>query len=524
MRVVLNRWLAVPALVCVAGLPWAGLALAADWPQWGGDPSRNMVSSEKGLPVTAEIPEAPGKAGGKNVKWAARIGTQSYGNPTVAGGRVYLGTNNDPPRDPKYVGDYGILLCLDEQSGEMVWQLASPKLAAGKAHDYEGVGLCSSPAVDVEAGRVYAVTNRCEVICLDVQGQANGNDGPFKDEGQYIAGPGKSPAEIGPTDADIIWVLDMRDAFAANPYQMASSAPLVVGDKLFVTTSNGVDWTGTHVPFPGAPALVCLDKNTGEVLAEERSGISGRTFRCNWSSPAFGEVAGQPTVVFGGGDGFCYGFSPEPAAAGTGDMAPALQELWRLDCNPPEYKVNKKGKAVRYGSSKGPSEVIATPVVYEGRVYAATGQEPESGDGVGCLNCIDPAQAGDGGGDITQTGLVWRYTDIGRSMSTASVADGLLYIADFGGRVHCLDVQTGQPAWVHDMQSPVWGSTLLADGNVYVGNQDGTLVVLAAGRELNVLGQIKLDGPIYSTPVAANGVLYVMTDKTLYALQDENTK
>ena len=81
---------------------------AADWPMWGGDPSRNMVSQEKGLPSVFDAGKF--KAGSeeidlattKNVKWVVKLGTQTYGNPTVSGGRVFLGTNNEVPRDSKH--------------------------------------------------------------------------------------------------------------------------------------------------------------------------------------------------------------------------------------------------------------------------------------------------------------------------------------------------------------------------------------------------------------------------------------
>ena len=152
---------------------------------------------------------------------------------------------------------------------------------------------------------------------------ANGNDGPFQEEAQYTAGPGQPPVPPGPTDADILWRYDMRHELGVFPRQMTSSSVLVVGDRLYVTTSNGVDWTEKHVPSPNAPALICLDKKTGKLLAREQSGISGRTFYCNWSSPAYGTVGGKPTVVFGGGDGFCYGFDPEPVASADGPGEPA---------------------------------------------------------------------------------------------------------------------------------------------------------------------------------------------------------
>ena len=57
--------------------------------------------------------------------WAAKLGSQTYGNPVVAGGRVYVGTNNGNPRDEKYEGDYGNLYCLDEKTGKLLWQLVT---------------------------------------------------------------------------------------------------------------------------------------------------------------------------------------------------------------------------------------------------------------------------------------------------------------------------------------------------------------------------------------------------------------
>ena len=156
----------------------------------------------------------------KNLKWIAKLGQQSYGNVTVAGGKVFIGTNNEPPRDPKHQGDRSILLCFDEKTGAFLWQLVVPKLASGKVNDWESLGLLSSPTV--EGDRVYIVTSRCEVMCLDVNGMANGNDGPFKDEANYcvkdvLLDRGKPterkspPIEPGPRDADIIWVYDMID-------------------------------------------------------------------------------------------------------------------------------------------------------------------------------------------------------------------------------------------------------------------------------------------------------------------------
>ena len=495
-------------------LLFTGVTLADDWPMWGHDPSRNMVSAEKGLPSSLD----PGKARddgtidpatvSKNVKWVAKLGTQSYGNPVCAGGKVLVGTNNGSANfRPDLQGDFGVLACFD-LTGKPSWFLFSPKLAAGKVSDWEQVGLCSSPTID--GNRVYVVTNRCEVLCIDLDGMKNGNDGPFKDEGEYIAGPGNSPVPVGDRDADIIWRYDMRDELGVFPHNMTSSSVLVVGDKLFVTTSNAVDWTNHRTPSPDAPALICLDKKTGRLLGQERSGICRRLFLSNWSSPAYGTVAGKPMVVFGAGDGFCYAFDPTPQPDGM------LREIWRCDCNPPGRR-GGNAKPVKHNSPNGPSEIIATPVVINDRVYVAVGQEPEAGEGVGCLNCIDATKTG----DISSTGKVWSNDKVGRSISTVSVADGLVYFAEFGGIVRCLDANTGAEYWNHDTEAHIWGSTLLADSKVYVGNEGGTLTILAAGRQKKVIGAFDFKDPIYATPIVAQGVMYLATSSNLYAVRGD---
>src|SRR5687768_7277055 len=131
----------------------AGAIQAADWPTWGGRPDRNMISEEKGLPV--DLDPGKKKAGSddidlgttKNVAWVAKLGSQSYGTPTISAGTVYVGTNNESPRDEKHIGDRGIVMAFEEYSGEFKWQMVSPKLGAGKVSDWEFLGMCSTPTI-----------------------------------------------------------------------------------------------------------------------------------------------------------------------------------------------------------------------------------------------------------------------------------------------------------------------------------------------------------------------------------------
>jgi outer membrane protein assembly factor BamB len=103
-------------------------------------------------------------------------------------------------------------------------------------------------------------------------------------------------------------------------------------------------------------------------------------------------------------------------------------------------------------------------------------------------------------------------------MSTVSITpDGLLFVADFSGYLHCLDAETGAVYWTHDLKAHIWGSTLVADGKVYIGDEDGDLAVFAASKEKKLLSLTNLGAPVYSTPVVANGVLYVSSNTHLFA-------
>src|SRR5262245_16033343 len=144
---------------------------SGDWPMWGGTPDRNMVSNMKGLPTSWDV----GKK--TNVKWVAQLGSQTYGNAVVSGGMIFVGTNNEGVRDPKVTGDKGVLMAFRESDGQFMWQMVHDKLAAGRVNDWPYQGVASSPLVDGD--RVYYVSNRAELVCLDTQAvRDQENEGP----------------------------------------------------------------------------------------------------------------------------------------------------------------------------------------------------------------------------------------------------------------------------------------------------------------------------------------------------------
>ena len=444
-----------------------------DWPMWGGTPQRNMVSSMKGLPVSWNVKTR------KNIKWKADLGSQSYGNPVVAGGKVFAGTNNENPKNPAITGDKGILMCFRESDGKFLWQAVSDKLASGRVNDWPFQGVCSSPLV--EGDRLYYVTNRCELVCLDTEGFLDKeNDGPFTEE--------KYKSDL---DADIVWKLEMMEELGVFPHNMSNSSPVMYGDLLFIITSNGHDESHVNIPSPRAPSFIAVNKKTGKVVWEDAS-PGDRILHGQWSSPALGMVNGVLQAFYPGGDGLLYGLE-----ALTG------KHLWTFDLNPKDAVWPKTR-----------NDAISTPVFYDNRVFLATGQDPEHGEGVGHMYGIDPSKPG----DATDTGRLWHYAKIRRTISTAAIKDGLIYIPDFSGFLHCLDAKTGKPYWVHDMLAAVWGSPLVADGKVYLGDEDGDVVVLQEGKALKVLGENNMGSSVYSTPVPANGVLYILNRSELWAI------
>src|SRR5687768_9533666 len=109
-----NKLITAAAVALTGTFLFASDPSNGDWPMWGGTPDRNMMSTMKGLPTAWDVKTK------KNVKWVAELGSQTYGNPVVAGGTVFVGTNNEAAKDPAVKGDKGILMAFRESDGEFL--------------------------------------------------------------------------------------------------------------------------------------------------------------------------------------------------------------------------------------------------------------------------------------------------------------------------------------------------------------------------------------------------------------------
>lgn len=527
---------------------------------FGGTPGRNMVNLiDKGVPEKFS-PEDEG-----SLKWKAELGSRAYGGPIIANGKVLVGTNNEKPRNPRDAKknadgdveplDKGVLMCFDEKTGKLLWQAVYDKLPDGQVKDWPKEGVCATPLVDGD--RVYLTTNRCTVACLDLNGLADGNQGVQTEKYK------------GETDADVIWELDMIKDLGVFPHNMTAASPLLVGDVLFVVTANGVDENHINIPAPNAPSFLAVDKKTGKVLWQ-RNDPGNNIMHGQWSNPAYAEVDGVKMVIFPGGDGWVYAFTPE-----KGEL------LWKFDANPKEAVYDLGGAGTK-------SDFIGTPMVHDGMCYIGTGQDPEHFTGIAHFYCIDLKKAAANArknkdkdvspqlvdkaekgadGKTAYTGkpnpdaaLAWHYGGkdtrkfvprdfvFGRTMSTACVVDGVVYISELQGQLHCLDAKTGKKHWQYDTKSAIWGSPYYVDGKVFLATEGGEVFVFKHSKEPKaiddldnpaaedqksfnnqmkakrkqveteyLLGKIEFPSAVRSTPVVANGVLYVMTENAVYA-------
>ena len=540
-------WFYFALLFCAAGM-----AFGTDWSQWGGTPSRNMVATGVGkLPcwfspgVTDDQGEfKPGSTA--NVGWVAKTHGKCA-SPIVSQGRIIVDE----------------LFCLDFATGALLWRGA------------KGVPNGYSATATIDGDRVYTVTSKGVILCLDLFSEKK-----------------------GAKEGIVIWSYDMKKLGVFLKYP-ASSSPLIIGDYLYVGTGN--ERLRTCLEFcPLAPSLIALNKRTGQLVARDDEQMGAHIYKGQWSSPSSGVVNGQTQIYYGNGDGVCYAFEPvDPSAKVTPDQfittklrhqparfiiqkgsaaeilaakaaaieemkkieqatgipvgevlmtrggdlptvvsstdarvpdVPCLKKIWSADCNPKEYKEDASGMPVPRGCVGCPNSaisILATPVFYKNKVYVALGRDANEGLQGGNLVCIDATRKG----DMKSGEWLWSHK-INRSASTVAVADGLVYAVDFGATVYCFDAETGKKYWeylcVADPSSGwagvghCYASPLVADGKLYIRTLK-KLFVFATGREARLLGKVDISGGDegYATPCAVGNTLFVSSGKQLWAVEDK---
>lgn len=418
-------------------------------------------------------------------------------------------------------------------------------------------GTVSRPLVDLFKSRQITMAARPIVKTLEqdrhwkLRGIQNGEELEFEltlDENVLTCNVTRNSDDLL-KDADVAWSYDMMGQLGVSQHSMANCSPLVYGDLLFLCTSNGVDESHLNIPAPNAPSFIAMNKNTGEVVWSDNS-PGQNILHGQWSSPAIGVFAGVPQVIFPGGDGWIYSFQADEGKDGK----PIL--LWKFDGNPKNSKWVLSGNGTR-------NNIIAPPVIYDQKVYIVMGQDPEHGSDSGHLWCIDPTKRGDINAELAvdktgkklpprrlqavdvaqgeaaipnpNSGVVWHFhqqdtngdgkignvEEIHRSLASPVIEDGLLYLVDYYGLLYCLDASSGKIHWTHDLFSPVWATPLIADGKVFVGDEDGDLTIFKHSRTKTILNEIQMESSIKISPVAAGNTLYIGTLSMMYAISKQ---
>jgi outer membrane protein assembly factor BamB len=420
---------------------------------------------------------------GRNIVWSVELGRETYGRPVVAGDAVYVGTDNARFLNPAFLEQAGVLMAFHAKDGTLLWQDVAPRVERG-LREFLLPSTTSAPYVDGD--RLYYVTAECQLRSLDTRGfRDDENDGPFREEVFQDS-----------TASDIVWELDMCGRLGVFPHEATNSEVLSVGDLVMVSTSNGQNEGHMRVPSPRAPSLVAVDKRSGDVVWRA-IGAGGQVLHGQWSSPVAADVNGRLQVLFGGGDGWLRSYD---AASG--------HEVWRFDGNPKDARWLPRPRVLSRGS------IIASPVFADGRVFVAMGQSPGHGNGPSLIHAISP----NGQGDVTGSRLLWTSRAVGRVVGTPIAHDGLLYVGDLGGTIHCLDAATGAHVWKHETNEAIWGSLVLAGDRLYAGNVVGTVTVLRAGRRKELLAEFEMEAPLYSRPALVGDALYLATANRLYLI------
>lgn len=477
----------------------------AQYAQWGERFTRNMISDEVGLPAHFSVKNE------ENIKWKTSIGSHGYATPIVVDDKVLIGGNNAAVKDSLHQGDRGTLFCFNMEDGSLYWQLIIPRIPGDRHNDWPMIGVCSPPTVDGD--KVYILTNRSEILCLDLNGMHDGNDGTFQGENWYVSPVDEFSYPIGINDADILWQFDMRLELGICPHDTPHASILIDGNNLYMNTCNGVDYKHLQSACLNAPSLIVLDKNTGKLLARDNENFASRIFHSSWSSPSLGVVNGKKLVFFAGGDGIVYAFvalsqRPKP------DIQ-YLKKVWQFECDPTAPKENihqyLKNREV------SPSACLGMPVFYNNRIFLTVGGDIWWGKREAWLQCIDATLTG----NITESGLIWSQPLERHSAATPAISNELIYVTDCGRNLHCFETETGKKVWSHKLKHESWSSAMVADNKVYVGSMGRDFWILEDSRIKNIIDSAYFDHPIASTPTVDDGVLYISTATSLFAIEEK---
>jgi outer membrane protein assembly factor BamB len=255
-----------------------------------------------------------------------------------------------------------------------------------------------------------------------------------------------------------------------------ASSPLLYNDALYVQVLHGMK---TDDPS----YVLRIDKKTGRtVWRVERPTNARSESPDSYSTPALLKYGTSTEIVITGGD------------VVTGHHPDNGRELWRVTGLNPE--------------DRGDYRIVASPQVVGDMVIVPTRETP--------LIALKPGARG----DATASHVAWSFTRGGPDVPTP-VSDGqYVYLVNDRGIVHCLDLKTGSVVYGPQRLRPgtYTASPVLADGRIYVTNEDGVTSVFSAGPRFELVAENAIDEYTLSSVAVSNGQIFLRAEKHLYAI------
>jgi len=273
-----------------------------------------------------------------------------------------------------------------------------------------------------------------------------------------------------------LWARDVQKDYGRFGLNWGyASSPLLYEEALFVQVLHGMR---TDDPS----YVMRIDKKTGKTLWKvERKTEAIRESPDSYTTPALLKYGKSVEIVITGGD--CV----------TGHDPVNGKELWRANGLNPDNNPNYR--------------IVASPVVFEGVVYAPTRVKP-----------LLALKSG-GRGDVTESSKLWAFSN-GPDVPTPVTDGKYFYVVDDRGIMWCLDAKTGQAIWgPQRIKSATYSSSpVLADDKLYVTNEEGLTTVLKAGPKFEVLAENHLNDYTLSSPAVSDGQIFMRTAQFLYCI------
>jgi outer membrane protein assembly factor BamB len=284
-------------------------------------------------------------------------------------------------------------------------------------------------------------------------------------------------------DGKELWSRNIQQEYGRFGLQWGyASSPLLHDDGLFVQVLHGM-----HTDDPSY--VLRIDKATGKTVWRVNRMTSARFESPDaYTTPALLRYGKETEVVITGGD------------VVTGHDPATGKELWRAaGLNP---------------RNDGSYRIVASPVVHGDLLFAPSRERP--------LLALKPG----GRGDVTGTHVLWSFNN-GPDVPTP-VSDGTyLYSINDRGIMYCLDAKTGKTVYgPQRLRNATYsGSAVLADGKIYITDEDGVTSVIQAGPKFALLGENDLGDYTLSSPAVSEGQIFIRTASFLYAIgQRRSTK